>query len=501
MGDARRLAMTLHQDHKVRDTTTRQSDHSMKTPEDLYNEVMDTGRLSRARGIPGVPLPQPQSLKPQPVEQPPSKAATTIDVPPLNTSCFYSLLASKFDALDLNHDQILDKNEIQFAAQTQKLSPAQGVMMASLVKNLRYYQFLHHDSWFEFGEMMSLNDMRDFHELQARVTSEIQDARKLETLGSSKFAEIDGDKDGFLTKPELDQYSNSTKDNKEKEIIAHAKAKFDDIEEANNDEWFDEDDGITKQDLTKYREALESTDEAKAVINLNNEVNSHRDNLLKASLNLYGDLNNPVNSITADAIKPGSFYNSTFESWLRDVARRDPGYIWRAIKPNEDGSYTVTLPDASPSRAGASVWSVQKPIVVTDYDRQIETPAPTTAELAMYTNGGAYGIWPAVFAKAFGRYMERLQQEQIHRIYNDDYKYRDDEQQAIDNSESGLRGKKAEHVATAMAMESVKKFQDTVTVYKRLASGEVSDSAFVFERDNHAPNQNGSMTLKWDPGE
>lgn len=497
MGDVRSAALSLklNWDQRPKDTTTKPTERSTETPDELYNRVMQSD-AKLMRRIAGVPLPQDAS-KQLPVERPsPVTITNKIDVPPINTSFLYSLLSSKFEALDLNHNQVLDKNEVQFGAQTQTLTPAQGLMMVSLVKNLEYFQHRHNDSFFEFGQMVTMNDMREFHSLQARVTSEIKAARGLESLGSSKFAAIDRDNDGFLTITELDQYSNSTKNSKEKDSIAFAKAKFNELEEASNDEWFDEDDGITRADLTKFREATETTKEAKAVIHLNDELNAARSNLIKANPNLYANPENPLKSITPDAIKPGSFNNSTFESWLRHLATTSPHRIVEAIRQNQDGSYTVTFPDATPSKG--SVFSVERPLVLTKYDRQVEIPAPTTAELAMYTNGGASGIWPAVFAKAFGRYMDRLHYEAIFRIYNNDFKDRNEEQETIDNSESKSRGRGADSRVTDMAIESAAKFQDRVTVYGPNWKGEYVESMHTLER---SPGQNGSIRLKWDPAD
>lgn len=73
-------------------------------------------------------------------------------------------------------------------------------------------------------------------------------------MTEEKFADIDGDGNGFLTREELKEaiqsgnYSES-----DKLTLGYMRRGNEIIEEASNDEWFDENDGITFNDTQKYK--------------------------------------------------------------------------------------------------------------------------------------------------------------------------------------------------------------------------------------------------------
>lgn len=73
-------------------------------------------------------------------------------------------------------------------------------------------------------------------------------------LTEERHAEIDGDKDGFITKDEISEamktgnYSES-----EKITLRYMRRGMEHIQEASDDEWFDENDGITVADAKAYK--------------------------------------------------------------------------------------------------------------------------------------------------------------------------------------------------------------------------------------------------------
>jgi hypothetical protein len=104
------------------------------------------------------------------------------------------------------------------------------------------------------------------------------------------------------------------------------------------------------------------------------------------SRDLYSDANNPLASISPEAIRQGSIGDCYFVSSLAAVAQAHPDMIKNAIKDNGDGTYTVTFPG--------------------DKDHPITVKAPTEAEQGLYNHGSPYGVWANVMEKAYGAYCQ-----------------------------------------------------------------------------------------------
>src|SRR5262249_55330984 len=106
----------------------------------------------------------------------------------------------------------------------------------------------------------------------------------------------------------------------------------------------------------------------------------------KSNRNLFADQSQPLNSVKPEAVRQGAIGDCSLTSALGAVAAQSPETIQNMIKENENGSYTVTFPDAP-----------NKPVTVEE---------PTDAELAHFAGGGEYGTWPAVIEKAYGKRMD-----------------------------------------------------------------------------------------------
>src|SRR5262249_9433500 len=135
-----------------------------------------------------------------------------------------------------------------------------------------------------------LQDLEE-KERQARMGNPDPDLKpsELEDLFLENFSDLDKNKDGFVDKDEIDRaMADDDYKGKNAQLIAVLKEKRTDLEELSNDEWGDEDDGITKADMKEFAKLVnksdKSDDERKLVLDIDNEL--HRSGTV---LKMYGD--------------------------------------------------------------------------------------------------------------------------------------------------------------------------------------------------------------------
>lgn len=108
---------------------------------------------------------------------------------------------------------------------------------------------------------------------------------------------------------------------------------------------------------------------------------------MEISHDLYADKNDPLKSITPDAVRQGKIGNCYFLAPLASLAQSNPSLIKDSIRDNADGTYTVTFKGAP--------------------DEPITVKAPTQAELGLFNHGSSQGTWAAVMEKAYGAYCQQ----------------------------------------------------------------------------------------------
>ena len=91
--------------------------------------------------------------------------------------------------------------------------------------------------------------------------ADTEDLRPALDYAKKNFEKLDGDKDGYITADELDQYLTANSGSVSPEDLAKLralKAKVGDVEELSNDELGDENDGITKKDIDMSKERIDA---------------------------------------------------------------------------------------------------------------------------------------------------------------------------------------------------------------------------------------------------
>lgn len=202
---------------------------------------------------------------------------------------------------------------------------------------------------------------------------------------------LDTDLDGFITKDEIEKAtaSQSFKD-QDAQFVSVLKGNLEKLQTLSDDEFGFDNDGVTSKDIDAFNEIANRSDRTEAEKDLIGGIDGafwqSGQKLKDANHELFADKENPLNSITFDAVNQGGIGDCYFVSALSSLAKNNPQAIKDMIKDNENGTYTVTFP-ADPTH----------PVTI---------DAPTDAELSLYASGNK-GIWPSVIEKAYGKYYDQ----------------------------------------------------------------------------------------------
>ncbi|RYX94263.1 hypothetical protein EON78_06055, partial [bacterium] len=206
-------------------------------------------------------------------------------------------------------------------------------------------------------------------------------AGTLEKYVKENFKKIDPNNNGFISKGELDKLIHSPAiKGDEAAMIIGLRRGIESLEEYSNDEWFDENDGITLKDMTKFLEKSQSNPNDPTINTIVSYYDAAKNRISDAKPELFANKTNPLASINVDNIKQGTIGDCFFISAVAGVAARNPQEIKDMIKDNSDGTYTVKFPGAN------------KPITV---------KAPTDGEIGMYATTGQDGMWLTLMEKAY----------------------------------------------------------------------------------------------------
>lgn len=141
---------------------------------------------------------------------------------------------SRFLKLDADHDDYITGKEVdRYLKDNKDLSQPERQALESFKRNIGKLEELSNDEWLDENSGVTRADL---NEAETRM--------KALELAEKDFDKIDKDGDGFLSKDELAAY---------KQAPAYLKDSVSDLEERSNDEWLDENDGITRKDITEAR--------------------------------------------------------------------------------------------------------------------------------------------------------------------------------------------------------------------------------------------------------
>lgn len=203
--------------------------------------------------------------------------------------------------------------------------------------------------------------------------AEEQAPRTFVEVSTEMFPSLAGD-DGYLSSDELDAaMTNPDLTLEQSAALVTLRRLQADLEELSNDEYFDEDSGVTLADLEVYR----STGQLPGAANTPDEWYAHhRQQMEGFSTELFANGLPDVN-----AIQQGGIGDCYFLASLGSAVAQDPQAVADMVVREDDGTYTVTFPDGQSANVAA----------------------PTLAEMATYGRSGADGMWVTLFERAAGR--------------------------------------------------------------------------------------------------
>lgn len=212
-----------------------------------------------------------------------------------------------------------------------------------------------------------------------------EDGNRVVKLLTRLFERFDADNNGYLGMTEINAALRDRTLNRDQAIlVALLKENFGKIKDFSKDQTHKETE-ISQADMAElvrlWKGQLGTAEERALHGRLQSDIRYYRTHLEEANLNLYGDRNNPANSVVPEAcIQAAS--NCHFMAGLASMAAVNPNAIMNMIRDNGNGSYTVTFPGKEP----------------------ITVPAPSEAEIAYYDLASRHGTWSAVMQMAYGRY-------------------------------------------------------------------------------------------------
>lgn len=197
------------------------------------------------------------------------------------------------------------------------------------------------------------------------------------------FDQIDADGDGYLSEADIDQAMlRSDLSPEDAAAVAMLKRYRTNLEETSNDEYFDEDDGVTRADIAAYQAALADLQQNGTPIP---EDLASLEGMFQNSVARVNNTNHQLvaeGGPSLDAIHQGSVGSCSFLSAVGSMIDQKRGQeLVDMITPNDDGTYTVTFPGRDP----------------------VTVDAPTNAELAYQATSGQNGMWLPILEKAYGR--------------------------------------------------------------------------------------------------
>jgi Ca2+-binding EF-hand superfamily protein len=160
----------------------------------------------------------------------------------------FEYIQRNFKAFDTDNDEFVNEKEVEayINKNGDKLTETEKTALTKFKNNIGNLEELHND---ETGDENDGVTRADLEEGEKRM--------KAFEFAEKNFTAIDADKDGYLTKTELTKFGQAQKgiNPADHNKIKYLAGNVSDLEEESNDEWGDENCGITRSDLLEARKS------------------------------------------------------------------------------------------------------------------------------------------------------------------------------------------------------------------------------------------------------
>ncbi len=302
----------------------------------------------------------------------------------LTNAQFAQRAEALFDRIDTNHDQWLGADELSAAVQNRDFRDQDAQTVAALYSSRNTMQLLSRDEYSTLDDDgVTRGDIQAFgRQTAARDTL----TPAMEVLrGEANFNRFDTDHDGYIARTELDAARQSTSISEtDRAHLQRVSDSFDNIIGASNDEWGFES-SISTTDVAEYLNQTYQSIPGQTETMVSNTTSRTREGQLnQLNSNLFATPDDPLLSITPDAVVQGTIGDCYYLAAVSSLAASNPQAIRDMIHDNGNGTYTVTFPG--------------------DTANPVTINAPTDAERGLYNGGHKYGTWAGILERAFGQY-------------------------------------------------------------------------------------------------
>jgi hypothetical protein len=331
----------------------------------------------------------------------------------VSTDELWRLLERNGKRLDLNDDGIISSAEIDFAIEDSSLQ-GQDALLVGLLKI-----WLCRPNWFRIlstvdessGEeafpkkrttlssnffflrsiLIAIGDSMQRAVDRDRVgtlgnilreASSTQSQRKAIQLLIDNFAQIDLDGSGSISKVELENYFDGGETSAAEGLIREYFVSAFNALIAKKKGLSRSEQAVSLEEFAGGLGSLKTSRKLALTKKIRDVLGYYRRRVNRADSNLYGEFQDPLQSISYLAIRQGIVGDCSFLASLAAIAAVSPRSIQDMLTDNGDGTYTVVFPCIA--------------------EEKIVVKKPTAQELMLYAGGSKYGIWPAVLEKACG---------------------------------------------------------------------------------------------------
>lgn len=294
------------------------------------------------------------------------------------------LFEKHFARLDADDNGYVSKDEVDKAFQDTSLKGKDAQMIFALKRYHAELQTQSHDELGYDNDGITRADMAAFDQNTRAARAESALTSDVSAAGLHYFKQLDSDKDGYLTRDEIQKgLAEGKVDKKTRDAVESMLDRFDVISQRNDDDYLP-DSSITAKDLSSYAHAGRESKEWKLQDDILYAFGAVSTTMQGASEELFANTDAPLKSITPDAIKQGGIGNCSFLAALTSLAATNPQAIKDMIKDNGDRTFSVTFPGLP-----GQTFTVK---------------APSEAERTANVRASKHGIWPQIMEKAYGEY-------------------------------------------------------------------------------------------------